>query len=336
MNRTLCCFALLALALAQVHGFPESPHPYPNGSAITENFLSRGAVALEIKFSAQTFTEPGKDFIVLRDSENRVIGKYSGGQLAGLTIFVEGDSVAIDLVTDETVNAYGYSVADIRTIFSLEYFEPRQIDYTQAEQLSGEDLRAELLRQIQGHTCLGYRPAREKMFGEIDNRNGYVRCVYTARLLKTTVIPDSSNMNCEHTWPKSKGAEYDPAQSDLYHLFPTDSVTNAKRGNYAFGEVSWAEWSNGGSVLGKDSEGRIVFEPRSDHRGNVARAMFYFAVRYEMQIADYEEDVLRLWHTEDPVDQEERARNENISKYQKNRNPFIDHPEYAEDRKSVV
>ena len=41
--------------------------------------------------------------------------------------------------------------------------------------------------------------------------------------------------------------------------------------------------------------------------------------------------VLLSWHTADPVTAAERTRNNTIySTYQRNRNPFIDHPEYAE------
>ena len=38
---------------------------------------------------------------------------------------------------------------------------------------------------------------------------------------------------------------------------------------------------------------------------------------------------LLKWHEEDPVDQIERRRNDTIAKFQGNRNPFIDHPEYV-------
>ena len=38
---------------------------------------------------------------------------------------------------------------------------------------------------------------------------------------------------------------------------------------------------------------------------------------------------LREWHQADPVDDAERNRNQIIYSWQGNRNPFIDHPEFA-------
>ena len=38
---------------------------------------------------------------------------------------------------------------------------------------------------------------------------------------------------------------------------------------------------------------------------------------------------LLRWHDEDPVDDAERRRNEAVSAFQTNRNPFIDHPEWV-------
>ena len=41
--------------------------------------------------------------------------------------------------------------------------------------------------------------------------------------------------------------------------------------------------------------------------------------------------VLLKWHQFDPVSAQERKRNDKIHRsYQGNRNPFIDHPEYAD------
>ena len=180
----------------------------------------------------------------------------------------------------------------------------------------------------------GYSDAREKIFLEIDNIKGKVRGVYTGRwvTLKNGKIPKSNDMNIEHTWPRSNGA-VGRAESDMYHLFPTDSRTNSARGSYPFGLVVTSPVIFGTSTYfsrrGRDSANNIVFEVALQHRGNVARAMFYFSIRYSKKINDTEEQVLRKWNQEDPIDQNEILRAGRIRKLQKNRNPFIDCPQFV-------
>ncbi|NCB38422.1 MAG: hypothetical protein EOM80_06585 [Erysipelotrichia bacterium] len=71
------------------------------------------------------------------------------------------------------------------------------------------------------------------------------------------------------------------------------------------------------------------FDVRPQSRGNIARAIFYFSTRYAKRIAPSEEEVLRKWHQEDPVDVHEKSRNERVEAIQGNRNPFIDKPEFV-------
>jgi hypothetical protein len=82
-------------------------------------------------------------------------------------------------------------------------------------------------------------------------------------------------------------------------------------------------------------------------RGEIARAAFYMDVRYSGDKANENDlqltndlsaissdsvffgnlDTLLEWHIADPVDAAERVRNDLVhSDYQKNRNPFVDHP----------
>ena len=57
--------------------------------------------------------------------------------------------------------------------------------------------------------------------------------------------------------------------------------------------------------------------------------MFYFSVRYNMDISSSVERTLKKWHELDPVDEAEMKRNQEIYLIQGNRNPFIDFPELA-------
>lgn len=188
---------------------------------------------------------------------------------------------------------------------------------------------------------LTYRQARRVMFAEIDNRGGKVRCVYTGVEVPTSGIPADDLMNTEHTWPQSKFQQRRPMKSDLYHLFPTLSKVNQVRGNLPFADIpddrttSWWQ-SNGGqrtapSLSERDAFSESTdrsFEPREDHKGNVARAMFYFWVVYgedDVQPTWVESQLstLAAWHEADPVDQVEHSRCERIKELQGNENPFV-------------
>jgi endonuclease I len=119
-------------------------------------------------------------------------------------------------------------------------------------------------------------------------------------------------------------------KSDLHHLFPTDSKMNSSRGSLNFGdvvqEVEPLKCSLG--KLGHQKENnQIVFEAPMNQRGNTARAIFYFAMRYQMKISPAEEAALRTWANQDPVDQREVSQNDAIEQLQGNRNPFVDFPD---------
>jgi endonuclease I len=200
-----------------------------------------------------------------------------------------------------------------------------------------EELKDSLTNLIDGHTALGYNLARDSMYASIDNVAGWVECVYTGRkaFFNTRAGATANGFNCEHTWPQSFFSEAEPMKSDIFHLYPTDEAANSMRGNLDFGVVANVSWSVGGSKLGTDAQGQLVFEPRGVHKGNVARSHFYYIIRYNGAYDGYQnatkmESHFRVWHLSDPVDSVEQARNQHIYTLQHNRNPFIDHPELVE------
>lgn len=326
----ILCFVLTLGLIAQ--DLPESLHPYENDSKEMASYSIPGAVALEVTFSKLTEVEQDVDFITILDGMGEEVAEYTGTDLAGQTIRIEGDSFTVQLKADDSKNAYGYKVVSVRAIYDERgEEEPDAVDYDSIKDLRDNSLRAALYNIVKGHTSLGYNNARQKMFASLDNVNGYVECVYTGRKTKTSGIPSNNDMNCEHTWPKSLGAKSEPAKSDLHHLYPTDSVTNSRRSSYLFDYVVNPKWtSQGGSVLGTNKYNETTFQPRACHRGNVARSIFYFAVRYQLSIPAHEEATLREWNHTDPVDAAELERTTQISKLQKTRNPFVDHPEFID------
>lgn len=195
------------------------------------------------------------------------------------------------------------------------------------------------------HTSVGYEGARKIMFGELfmqkDADGTFVKDVYCGKKFHFREVSDVSNMgnevNIEHTWPQSKfNGNFDKnlQKSDMHHLYPTDSSANNRRANHEFGDVGEQhdELNVQNCSISKlsDISGHFLFAPPVEHRGNVARSLFYFATRYNMGIGPAEEMILRLWNKADPIDEAEKNRHELIAKYQKVRNPFIDFPELFE------
>lgn len=205
-----------------------------------------------------------------------------------------------------------------------------QNKYRRVTGLCNLEAKQALESLVRRHSSISYKAAKKKMFGRIDNHHGEVCSVYSEHCLRTNKVPNHRVMNAEHTWPKSKGADKKPAVSDLHHLFPCDSKINSDRSSYPFCEVKEVISTNGMSSLGKDKSGSTCFEPPLAHRGNIARAMFYFSVRYQKKIDAKQEAWFKKWHKEDPVDAAEIRRNSDISKIQNNSNPFIDQPELVD------
>ncbi|MBC7538681.1 MAG: endonuclease [Bacteriovorax sp.] len=190
------------------------------------------------------------------------------------------------------------------------------------------------------HTALGYGPARKYLYTQLhvqtDSRGSFVKEVYCNR---EQMIPiNESSINCEHTWPQSKFTKAfnnELQKSDMHHLFPADIKANSARGNFDFAEVvsnlnlkNCDASKSGASVV---AGGKTYFEPPVEHRGNVARALFYFSVRYKMAMSQDQQTFLKKWNEQDPVDDAEMARNDAIEKLQGSRNPFIDFPNLAQD-----
>lgn len=156
--------------------------------------------------------------------------------------------------------------------------------------------------------------------------------------------------NREHTIPQSWFNEALPMRTDAFHVYPTDGRVNGQRSNYPYGEcASGSTLTNGKGKLGNSTfagYSGTVFEPVDEYKGDLARTYFYFATRYENimttiggdsfnktvypALSTWTVNLFLKWHRQDPVSQKEIDRNNAIEVHQKNRNPFIDHPELAE------
>lgn len=237
-----------------------------------------------------------------------------------------------------------------------------EVDYYQnAYKLYGNALRTALHNIIKGHTVISYdglytafpstdsRPGTNNVWDIYSDRPGGTPAYLYVHGLKKcgNYSGEGDCYNREHSWPDSWLGSTNPARSDLFHMYPTDGYVNNRRSNYPFGTVATATWtSSNGSKVGSCSfpgYTSTVFEPIDAYKGDLARSMMYMSVRYYLEdngfstspatnksnLLPWYANLLYSWHIKDTVSTKEISRNNAIFVYQKNRNPFIDHPEFA-------
>jgi hypothetical protein len=145
----------------------------------------------------------------------------------------------------------------------------------------------------------------------------------------------SNNASQNPNFPNAPNGRELQEYNDLHHLFPANqTLGNNVRSNNPLGEVVTITSQNGEGKIGKDANGKTVYEPRDEHKGDAARAMFYMCAAYNGVKGNnwslgnitkqQDEAILKKWHFQDLPDAWEIARNEYVASLQHNRNPFID------------
>ncbi|MER7489893.1 endonuclease [Streptomyces sp. NPDC126497] len=143
----------------------------------------------------------------------------------------------------------------------------------------------------------------------------------------------SMPFNCEHVVPQSWFARKEPMRGDLHHLFACEVGCNSFRGNFPYHDFPGFDEAVRDACGMREETG---FEPQ-EGKGAVARATLYFLLRYPGQVGDAAREfpeerlpVLLRWHENEPVTEYELHRNRAVAELQGNRNPLIDHPEWAQ------
>ncbi len=211
--------------------------------------------------------------------------------------------------------------------------------------INSGDPQKELRSQLHALTMRNHHPLTKASYREVLYENLVPHPQHPSQITdvycnETYTVPERYSqmydiINVEHTWPQSRFSRQYPKgtqKMDLHHLFIANSKVNNSRANYEFGEVERERQALecDDSKLGYDYAGHLVFEPPDTHKGAVARAIFYFAVRYDMAISPAQRQVLQQWNHEFPVTQEEHWRNDRIEALQGNRNPFVDDASLAD------
>ncbi|MCY9019276.1 endonuclease [Priestia megaterium] len=324
--------------------------PTGTSTVIMSNYPNDYALAL-----ADSANETNTDkmvYVQIPSNLRSTFGLQSHSELKGKSLTVKGTLTSyfshpgIKSVTSISTETGGTDPTPDPT----EPTVPVEDYYRTAAGKTGNTLKTELHNIIDHHTELSYSAvweALKKTDEDPANANNVI-LLYTGRSqAKSTNGGGVDDWNREHVWAKSHG-DFGTAMgpgTDLHHLRPTDVSVNSTRGNLDFDNGGTEHSEALGNYFDSDS-----WEPRDEVKGDVARMLFYMAVRYEGDVSDEPDlelnntvnngtapyhgklSVLLQWNAQDPVDDRERRRNDIIySDYQHNRNPFIDHPEWVNE-----
>ena len=223
--------------------------------------------------------------------------------------------------------------------------------YNGTEGKTGSELKTALHNIIAQHVDFSYSDAKYILTyaDEDPNNTDNMILFYTKRSQsKDSWGSGSNDANREHVWAKSHGnfSDVRPMDGDAFNLHPADASVNIARSNYDFDECSET-----GTLIAEAnayySSSASKFEPSDAAKGEAARTIFYMAVRYEgtnneidLEAVDAvgtypapefgKLSTLLQWNRDFPPNELERRRNERVYQAQRNRNPFIDNPEFAD------
>ena len=232
--------------------------------------------------------------------------------------------------------------------------------YSSCEGKAGKALLQQLESVVGPHTTVSYKGLLDLYKSSDARPDGTVWDMYsTQRFSFGNTCGNYKKVgdcyNREHSFPKSWFNDASPMYSEAFHIYPTDGKVNGQRSNYPYGEcASGTTLPGSGSVKALGKLGRCtfpgysgtVFEPDDEYKGDFARSYFYMCAAYNSRFGTWKSDMLAgnsypgftswainlllKWHRQDPVSQKELDRQEAVYARQRNRNPFIDHPDLAE------
>lgn len=246
-------------------------------------------------------------------------------------------------------------------LIGIQCFAQDSAYYHTAFNSKDDSLKSKLYRIIKNHVEFPYTSSSTDVWDilkdtdrDTANPNNVI-LIYSNRSVNgAQEYNGGTGWNREHVWAKSRG-DFGTSKgpgTDVHHLRPCDISVNSIRNNRNFEDcVTCLDVIDNGFNTGSKRDASLwTFEPPANVKGDIARMIFYMAVRYEGEGSEPDLELTEIlqtntskqplhgvlsnlldWNRQDPVSSWEQNRNLIIyNDYQGNRNPFIDYPELAE------
>jgi len=201
--------------------------------------------------------------------------------------------------------------------------------YSECAGLSGSALQSKL-KSINAPENPSYDWPRYEDADEALDDSTCILSIYTRHNIKKENHVGSSyawdKWNREHVWTQTS---YPASKTDNHNIFACEGQINGYRSDKPFAEGGDTVVVFGHTTGCKQTGS--TFEPCDEAKGEIARSVMYGTVQYSYTMTE-EIDSIYLalkWHLEHPITERDIRRNEIVYGNQGNRNPFVDHPEYA-------
>ncbi|HST26870.1 MAG TPA: endonuclease [Rudaea sp.] len=356
------------------------------------NGASNVPIASDIRVTFSEAVTTSNAFALSCDSTSIQLDETGTGATRTLTPFTvlpAGKGCVFTITASSVLDADGIALQTDYTMSFTVASGTTSGYYSQVNTSSPEQLRCSLHYTIKGHTVYPYSGGAQNTWTILEiaqqDPSNAAKMIDVYRNRSYTAVSDRAGTgsgityNREHAWPNSLGFANSSlaAYTDTHMLWLSDTSQNASRGNkpYAYCSSGCTELTTevnagfgggsgvypGNSNWYKTPDGNAgSFEVWNHRKGDVARSIFYMAIRYEgvaseaahdgvipdLELTDTRSLIaitsntapkaymglltdLLAWSTQDPPDAAEVARNDVIQSFQGNRNPFIDHPEWA-------
>lgn len=136
-----------AYVVSSISGL-ESNHNYTNNCTDVWIYTVSDATYLAITFDLRTNIEDGFDFLHIYDESGALVGEYTGTELAGQTIRVEGTTVRIQLDTDSVGTAWGFKVINLETDGTMDPYAELETALDQALSLGTDQEKADMVQEL--------------------------------------------------------------------------------------------------------------------------------------------------------------------------------------------
>jgi len=310
--------------------------------------LSNGALSLEDGYHYSTGDYIDNWQVVSNDTSKIILPKSIVANTSYYFKIIPFNGVGA-FTNHQLSGALSSSISTPATMQSIDYYESIN-EYS-------SNVLDQLTALTNQHQSFQYNDYALNMIYPFEMRDTFnnqyaLTCVYSGEVAVFNMPFDWSQTGFSrehsycHNWMPTNPANNPekPEYQDLHQLFPTRlNNVNGTRSNYPLGEVITELESFKGCRFGYNTIGQLVFEPRDQHKGDVARAIMYMATCYNKTNENWglrsiisttipygqDQDVLKKWSLNDLPDNYEIARNDYIASLQGNRNPFIDNPNYA-------